>query len=57
MEDLIKLVVDNGIGVFCVVYIIIFQSTTLKDIQNTLIEISKNLTLMNERLEKLERDE
>ena len=54
MNDLITLITNNGIGIVCVAYLIYFQSTTMKDMNNTLSEISKNLTLMNDRLEKIE---
>ena len=54
MNDLIQLIVNYGIGVVCVAYLIYFQSTTMKDMNNTLNKISTNLTLINERLEKIE---
>lgn len=54
MNDLITLICNNGIGVVCVAYLIYFQSTTMKDMNNTLNKISTNLTLINERLEKIE---
>jgi hypothetical protein len=47
MEGLIKLIVDNGISVVCVAYLIYFQSTTMKNmlaVQN----------LINERLARIE---
>ena len=53
-SDLITLICNNGIGVVCVAYLIYFQSTTMKDMNNTLNKISTNLTLINERLEKIE---
>ena len=54
MEQLINLIFNNGIGVVCVAYLIYFQSTTMKDMNITLNKISTNLTLINERLEKIE---
>lgn len=47
MEELIKLLVDNGISVVCVAYLIYFQSTTMTRMLTT-------LNLMNERLAKIE---
>ena len=47
MEVLIKLLVDNGISVVCVAYLIYFQSTTMKNMLAT-------LSLINERLAKIE---
>ena len=49
-EEIIKLIVDNGIGVACVVYIMYFNSTTMKEITNTLIEMQKQLVAINTKL-------
>lgn len=54
MSDLITLITNNGIGVVCVAYLIYFQNTTMKDMINKLSEISNNLLMINERLEKIE---
>ena len=54
MNDLITLITNNGIGIVCVAYLIYFQSTTMKDMNKTLSTISTNLTLINDRLEKIE---
>ena len=54
MEELVKLIVDNGIGVLCVAYLIYFQSTTMKDMSNTMKDVSTNLSLINQRLEDIE---
>ena len=54
MNDLITLITNNGIGIVCVAYLIYFQSTTMKDMNSTLNKISTNLSLINERLEKIE---
>lgn len=54
MSDIITLITNNGIGVVCVAYLIYFQCTTMKDMNKTLTEISTSLTLINERLEKIE---
>lgn len=47
MEAIIKLLVDNGISVVCVAYLIYFQSTTMKNMQNI-------LSLIEQRLAKIE---
>lgn len=52
IEQLIKLIVDNGIGVACVIYLIYFQSTTMKEITNTLIEIQKQLIAIDVKIDK-----
>lgn len=49
MEELIKLIVDNGIGVACVGYLIYFQSTTMKEMLQALNSIDKRLTVIEER--------
>ena len=54
MNELINLLTQNGIGIVCVAYLIYFQATTMKDMGKTLQDISKNLILINERLEKIE---
>ena len=54
MNELINLITNNGIGIVCVAYLIYFQATTMKDISKTLNDMSRNLTLINERLEKIE---
>lgn len=50
MEDLIKLIVDNGIGVACVIYLIYFQSTTMKEMLNTLNGINTRLSVIEENI-------
>lgn len=47
MDALIKLIVDNGISVVCVAYLIYFQSTTMTRMLST-------LNLISERLAKIE---
>lgn len=49
-EEIIKLIVNNGIGVACVVYIMYFNSTTMKEITNTLLEMQKQLVAINTKL-------
>ena len=47
MEGLVKLIVDNGISIICVAYLIYFQSTTMKKMQEI-------LSLIEQRLAKIE---
>lgn len=61
MEEIIKLITDNGIGVICVGFMIYFINTTMKDnnkvlgdIQKTLVSIDTNLTTLSSRVDKLE---
>lgn len=49
MQDIINLIVNNGLGVFCVAYLVYFQNTTMK-------EISKNMEENNKVLQSLTED-
>lgn len=53
MSDLIQLIVNNGIGVVCVAYMIYFQLTTMKDMNKTLTEMTTTLKIMNEDIEEI----
>jgi hypothetical protein len=50
MEGLIKLIVDNGISVVCVAYLIYFQCTTMKTMQSILNTISERLARIETKL-------
>lgn len=52
MEALIQLIVDNGISVICVAYLIYFQSTTMKQMLDTLSSIKTDITLIKEEINK-----
>lgn len=53
MNDLIQLIVNNGIGVVCVAYMIYFQLTTMKDMNKTLNEMTTTLKIMNQDIEDI----
>ena len=53
MESLIKLIVDNGISVVCVAYLIVFSFTTMKDIQKTMSEMTTTLEVIKEEIKDL----
>lgn len=71
MQDIIKLVVDNGIAVACFIAFIyfifvdkkesndLFHSTNevLKQINETLVKMQVNLQQLNDRVDKLEKSE
>ena len=42
-EELLNLITNNGIGIVCVAYLIYFQSTTMRDMLDTLNNISDRL--------------
>lgn len=51
MQELINIFVNNGIGVGCVVYLIYFQSTTMKEMLNTLNSINTRLSIIEDKIE------
>lgn len=53
MNDIINLIVNNGIGVVCVAYLMYFQFTTMKEMNKTLTEVSTSLKLMNQDIEEI----
>lgn len=61
MDELIQAITNYGIGIVCVGYLIYFQSTTMKDMNNTLLKMVDTLNGINTRLsiieDKLERKE
>lgn len=61
MESLIKLIVDNGIGVVCVGFMIYFINSTLKDnnkvlgeIKETLVSVQTTLNNLTSRVDDIE---
>lgn len=50
MEELVKIIADNGIAVICVAYLIYFQSTTMKDMTKALGAINTRLSLIEDKL-------
>ena len=69
MEELIKVLTDNGVAIFCVVMFIYYiftdkkesnelfknQNDTLKEISNTQVKMLTSLEQLNMRVEKLEK--
>lgn len=56
MEELVSLIVDNGIGVACVIYLIYFQSTTMKEMTSVLQVISNRLTAIETKIGEYHND-
>lgn len=54
MEQIIQVVVQNGVGVASFVALLYFMATSLKDIKSTTEEISKTLLLIQNNLTSLE---
>lgn len=51
MEELVTMIMNNGIGVVCVAYLIYFQSTTMKNMQEILNAINTRLSIIEEKIE------
>lgn len=54
MEDVVKLITDNGISIVCVGYLIYFQLIILKDINSVLNAIKETLAKTEVRLQNIE---
>ena len=54
MEQIVNIIVNNGIGVGCIIYFMYFNSTIMKSITEALNEMKQSLVLFNERLENIE---
>lgn len=55
MESIIKIIVESGIAVMCVCYLIYFQNTTMRDMNKTLTNMTATLQSISDRLEILEK--
>ena len=50
MTEIVDLITNNGIGIVCVAYLIYFQSTTMKEMLNTLGSINARLSVIEEKI-------
>lgn len=57
MKELLDYVFQYGIGTVCVIYMIYFQNTTMKEILNTLNGINTRLSIIEDKLEREVHDE
>ena len=55
MEDIANVIMNNGIGVACILYFMYFNSTTLKSITDTMNEVKQSLILLNEKINDMEK--
>jgi len=51
-EDIVKLVMDNGLSIVCVVYLMWYQSNVMQRTIETLSEITNRLTAIETKLEE-----
>ena len=54
MEQIVNMVVQNGVGVASFIALLYFMGTSLKDIKTTTEEISKTLLLIQNNLTSLQ---
>lgn len=57
VKTIIDYVVQNGLGVVCVVYLIYFQNTTMKEMLNTLTSINTRLSIIEDKMERENKKE
>ena len=53
MNDIVTLIVNNGIGIVVVAYLIYFQATTMKEMNKTLSVMTTRLEIMNQDIEEI----
>lgn len=53
MNDIVTLIVNNGIGIVVVAYLIYFQATTMKEMNKTLSVMTTRLEMMNQDIEEI----
>lgn len=54
IKELLDYFFQYGVGTACVIYMIYFQNTTMKEMLNTLTGINTRLSIIEEKLEKKE---
>lgn len=55
MEELVKLITENGISVICVAFLIFLTWYIIKNMNQTLLTITTTLQSISDRLEILEK--
>jgi predicted PurR-regulated permease PerM len=56
VQSIVDLVMNNGLGVICVIYMIYFQMTTMKEMSQTISKMNTSLELITDRLENIENN-
>ena len=51
MKEILDYVFQYGIGTVCVIYMIYFQNTTMKEMLNTLNGINARLSIIEDKIE------
>ena len=56
MEEFLNVIFNYGVGVACVIYLMYFQSTTMKEMLNTLNGINNRLSVIEDKLENKKKN-
>lgn len=54
MQEILEMITNYGIGIVCVVYMIFFQNTTMKEMTTTMQKMTTTLEGVNIRLSFIE---
>ncbi len=54
MKEIADLIFNYGVGIACVVYLIYFQSTTMKEMLQTLSNINNRLTAIETKIDEID---
>lgn len=57
MEEIMNIIMNNGIGVACIVYFMWYNNTTMKELITTLNNINTRLTIIETEISKRSLDE
>lgn len=52
MEEIMNIIMNNGIGVACIVYFMWYNNTTMKELITTLNNINTRLTIIETEIQK-----
>lgn len=56
MDEIVNMIINNGIGIVCVAYLIYFQNTTMTEMLRTLNSINTRLSIIEDKLERHDWD-
>ena len=57
MEEIMNIIMNNGIGVACIVYFMWYNNTTMKELIATLNNINTRLTIIETEIQKRNNEE
>lgn len=53
IEQVVNLIINNGIGVACVFYLIYFQHTTMRDLQKNMYDMTNILGIIKDEIKEI----